>query len=99
MKERQQTHRTPAILRLEGNYGPDGMAFMSAAILWGLAGSVVGITGLICLFASADHGRLLATGYALIFIGIILELPSIVRAVQGIHAGRSFRGDRPFVRS
>ncbi len=98
MRERQRTYRTPAILRLEGNYGPDRLAFVSATVFWGLAGCAVGITGIICFFASADHGWLVGAGYVLIVLAIILEFPSIVRATQGIYAGQSFRGDRHFVR-
>jgi hypothetical protein len=96
--ERQRTNRTPAITRLEENYGPEGIALGAAAILSGLAGAVIGCVGLVLLFASGGHGPTLHPGYYLLFIAIVLECPAIIRAIQGIYAGRRFRGDRPFVK-
>ena len=98
MAQRQRTHRTPAITRLEGNYGPEGMTLLSAAIMWGLAGVLVGFLGIVLLFSSGDHGSLLTAGYALLCVGILLELSSVARAVQAVYSGRRFRNGRPFVR-
>jgi len=96
--ERQRTHRTPPILRAEQNYGPEGIALMAAAILWCLIGAVVGFVGMALLFLSDDHGPLLHPGYYIIFAGVVLEVPSLIRSIQGASAGRRFRGDRPFVK-
>lgn len=96
--KRQRTHRTPAILRLEENYGPDGIALMAAALTSGLSGALIGCTGIVLLFLSGGRGAPLTAGYCLLVIGILLEIPAMVRAAQGVHAGRRFRGDRPFVR-
>jgi hypothetical protein len=96
--ERQRTHRTPAILRLEQNYGPEGIALLATTILWGLTGSVIGCIGIVFLFVSWGPGPLLHTGYYLIFAGILLECPAMIRAIQGIYVGRRFRGDRPFAK-
>lgn len=95
---RQRNHRTPAIIRMEQNYGPEGIILMSAAIVSGLIGAVVGFIGLGLLFLSDDSGPLLHLGYYVITAGIVLEIPSIIRSIQGIYAGRRFRGDRPFVK-
>lgn len=94
--DRQQTHRTPAILRMERNYGPEAIALWAVATIAGLLGGVVGCAGLTCLLLSGDHGALLAAGYSLLLAGIVLEIPSLIRSVQGIYTGRRFRGDRPF---
>lgn len=96
--ERQRTNRTPAIIRLEDNYGPEGIALGAAAIFSGLVGAVVGLVGLVLLFASGGHGPTLHPGYYLLFAAIVLECPAIIRAIQGIYEGRRFRGDRPFMK-
>jgi hypothetical protein len=95
--ERQRTHRTPPILRMERNYGPEGIAFMAASILSGLAGAAVGCTGFVLLLTSQGHGNLLHTGYYLMLAGIALECLAMTRAVQGIYAGRRFRVNRAFL--
>lgn len=96
--ERQRTHRTPAILRMEQNYGPEGITLMSAAIISGLIGVIVGFIGLALLFSSGDRGPLLHPGYYLTLAAVLLELPSIYRSIQATYAGRRFRGDRPFIK-
>jgi hypothetical protein len=96
--ERQRTHRTPPILRLEQNYGPEGIAMMAATILYVLSGAIVGLIGIALLLLSSDHGPLLTAGYSCMFAGMALEVPGFIRGTQGINAGRRFRGDRPFVK-
>lgn len=96
--ERQRTHRTAAILRMEQNYGPEGIVLRSAAMVWGLLAAVVGFTGVGILFAAPDHGLLFHSGYFVIAIGVVLALLSIFRSIQGTYAGRRFRAGRPFVK-
>ena len=96
--DRQRTNRTPAIMRLEENYGPEGIALGAAAICSGLVGAVVSCVGLVLLIASGGHGPTLKLGYYLLAVAIVLECPAIIRAIQGIFAGRRFRGNRPFVK-
>lgn len=96
--ERQRTHRTPAILRMEQNYGTEGIVLLSAGILAGLVGAIVVLTGFVALFLSDGHGTLLHAGYYLFLVGVVLELPAGLRAVQASVAGRRFRGNRPFVK-
>lgn len=96
---RQQSHRTPTIVRLEENYGRDGIAFGAAAIFVGLLAAVVGLAGIVLLLISGGHGQLIGGGYILIYLGIALGLSATLRAGQGIHEGRRFRGGRPFSRS
>jgi hypothetical protein len=96
--ERRRTHQPSKSPRLDQNYGPEGIALMAAAILWGLIGAAVGWAGLILLFTSGDHGPLLHPAYYVILAGIVIEVPSMFRSIQGIYAGRRFRGDRPFVK-
>jgi hypothetical protein len=83
---------------MEQNYGPEGIALMSAAIVSGLIGAIVGFIGIGLLFLSDDSGSLLHLGYYVIVAAIVLEIPSIIRSIQGIYAGRRFRGTRPFVK-
>jgi hypothetical protein len=88
---RQQSHRTPAVARLERIWGRDRIAYSSAALLWANLGALVGLSGMGALLASGDRGAALAVGYVLLLSGIILELPAIFRAAQAVHAGRRLR--------
>jgi hypothetical protein len=83
---------------MEQNYGPKGIALVSAAIISGLIGAVVGLFGLVLLLLSDDKGPLLRSGYYVIAAGILLEVPSLIRSIQAVRAGQQFRGHRPFVR-
>lgn len=96
--ERQRTHRTPAILRTEQNYGPEGIALLAAAILFGLCGAITGCCGFVFLFLADGHGPLVGLGYGCLFAAIVLECPAVIRGIQCASAGRRFRGDRPFVK-
>jgi hypothetical protein len=96
--ERQRTHRAPVVLRFEQNYGHVGIALAATAILLEISGAVVIFSGIILMFVSGNHGQLLTTGYVVLFVGIAVEIPAMIRAIQGIHAARRFRGDRPFVK-
>ena len=94
--ERQRTHRTPAILRNEQNYGPEGMALIAAGLITLLSAVLLVFLGFACLVASGGHPWLLVNwlygiGFALMFWGSI-------RSIQASNAGRAFRGGRPFVK-
>jgi hypothetical protein len=96
--ERQRTHRTSAILRVEQNYGSEGIALLAAAILVGFAGALVGCSGFIFLFLAAGHGPLVGAGYWCFLAAIVLESAAVIRGLQCARVGRRFRGDRPFVK-
>lgn len=98
MLMRQRTHRTPAILRLEQNYGPEGVALYAAAVLLGVVAGAVVCSGIVLLLLSGGDGPLVHIGYGLLLGAIVLECPVMIRCLQGIHAGRRFRGSRPFVK-
>ncbi len=94
----RQRNPTPAVSRLQGNYGPEGMTLMSATLLWALTAAVLGCTGIVFLLASGDHGWALGVGYVLMLVGFFLTIPAFIRGFQGVMSGRRFRGSRPFVR-
>jgi len=96
--ERQRTHRTPAILRIEQNYGPEGIALMAAGLFTALPGQLIGCIGIVLLLVSGDHGSLPGIGYSLMGLGVLLVVPGSMRYIQGSKAGRQFREDRPFVK-
>ncbi len=95
---RQRTHRTPAILRIERNYGPAAIALWAAGMITALPGQFITVGGIVLMLASGGSGSLLMLGYKLIGLGIILILLGSIRYLQGIRAGRAFRGDRAFER-
>lgn len=97
--ERQRTHRTPDILRMEQNYGPEGITLYAAAMSTALPGVLMVLSGFAFMLASGGSGTLLTVGYSLDGLGVILCILSLIRAFQGIRAGRAFRDGRPFIRS
>lgn len=96
--ERQRTRRTPTILRLEQNYGPEGIALVAAGVLLWLLGVAIAWVGVVLLLVSGGNGLPFRLGNYLLFAAMVIAVPAIVRAVQASHAGRRFRGDRPFVK-
>jgi hypothetical protein len=92
---RQQTHPTPTILRIEQNYGREGVALAAAGLMWGNIGVLFGLVGMISLVVSGDHGAALAIGYILCVAGLTVEIPALTRVGQAIHTGRRFRRGWP----
>lgn len=72
MLRRQQTHRTAPILRLEQNYGPEGMTLLSSMLLWGLCEIFVGLLFFASLVGSGD-GSLLTD----VLLGFVIILASL----------------------
>ena len=96
--ERQRTHRTPDILLIEQNYGPVGVALWAAALATVLPGALMVLSGIAFMLASGGGGTLLTLGYWLDGFGAILVLLGSIRTFQGSRAGRSFRGNRAFLK-
>ena len=96
--ERQRTHRTPDIARIEQNYGPEGIALGAASMATLTPGVLIVGVGTVLVLISGGGGSLLTLGYKLDSLGVILILLGSIRLVQGIRAGRAFRGGPPFVR-
>ena len=96
--ERQRTHRAPDILRMEQNYGPEGITLWAAAMSTVLPGGLAAVSGIVFMLASGGGGTLLTVGHWLQGFGVILCLLGSIRAVQGIRAGRAFRGNRPYLK-
>ena len=97
--ERQRTHRTPDILRIEQNYGTEGIALWAAAVITVFPGQLIVVSGIVFMLASGGGGTLLTVAYSLDGFGVILCLLGSIRAFQGIRAGRAFRGNRLFQKS
>lgn len=95
---RQQTHRTATILRIEHNYGPVGTALMPAALADNFLGAALAVVGIVFLVISGVRGTLLAVAYGWLCAGWLVLIVGMVRAVQGILAGRKFRHGRPFIK-
>ena len=95
---RQQTHRTAAILRIEQNYGPEGIALWAASLSTAYPGLLIGWAGFLVLLSSGDRGWPATIGYWLGGLGIFLMALSSIRLFQAARAGRAFRGGRPCLR-
>lgn len=93
---RQQTHRTPAILRMEENYGPEGITLWAAAWITIFPAQLLNLFGIACLLGGG--GPLSTAGFWFIGVGVFVCWLGAIRAVQGAKAGRTFRNGRPFLR-
>jgi hypothetical protein len=97
--ERRRTHgNSSSTSRLDQNYGPEGIALMAAGFVTAFPGQVTACVGIILLIVSGDHGSVLTIAYWLMFVGVLLVSAGSIRYIQGVYAGRRFRGDRPFVK-
>src|ERR1035437_5197884 len=96
--ERQRTHRTSAILRMEQNYGPEGIALWAAGMATVLPGMLLVVLGFASLVPSGSHPWLLTLVNWLYGIGVILILLGSIRYFKCNRAGRTFRGGRAFVK-
>lgn len=96
--ESQRTHRTPDVLRMEQNYGPEGITLWAAAMSTVLPGALMVLSGFAFMFASGRSRTLLTVGFSLDGLGATHCILGQIRAFQGIRAGRAFRDGRPLVR-
>jgi hypothetical protein len=96
--ERQRTHRTPDILRMEQNYGPEGITLWAATWITVFPGMLMVVSGIVFMLASGGGGTLLTVAHWLEGFGVILFLLGSIRLVQGVRAGRAFRDGRPFLK-
>jgi hypothetical protein len=92
--ERQQTHRTATVLRIEQKLGPEGNILYLAGLANLLPGGFTVVTGIAFLLASRDRRPLVETANYLIAAGIALALVAGIRYVQSVRAGRAFRSGR-----
>ncbi len=98
LAERQQSNRTPAIIRGEQNYGPEGMVLYSAVLANIVSAGVIAVLGIVLTWVPRAEGTLYEIANILLGIAIIAVLAGMVRAFQGAKAGRAFRAGRPFIR-
>lgn len=89
--ERQRTHRTPAILKMEANYGREGIALMAASAAIEVPASLITMCGIVFLVTSGDRGMLLNFAYWAMGTGIAIGAVGLIRIVQGGREGRRFR--------
>jgi hypothetical protein len=95
---RQQTRSTPAVAKLQGNFGPEGMRLLCASQLDLLLAVCVGL-GTFLLYPLWNAVGVLDA--ALLFGSVVAWVASIlaaVRIVQCVKQGREWRGGRPYQR-
>jgi hypothetical protein len=85
--------------RLLQNYGPEGVRLFSAAAFDYFVGTVTAMVAvlLFALTLLAHAGLALkVTAYGLVAIGCSPLVLAMIRSGQGSHAGKAYRGGRPF---
>jgi UPF0716 family protein affecting phage T7 exclusion len=97
--ERQRTHRTRAVVRMQGNYGPEGIMLMASGLATIIPGVIVALSGLAILYASIGDHSLAGIASYLMGLGAAAVVAGEIRVIQASRAGRAFRGSRPFIRS
>lgn len=97
--ERQRTHPTQTLLRLERKYGPEGNILFSAAQADMLPGALATCTGILLTPFLNGHGYLAGVALFLFVIGIPLSICGGTRAIQSIRAGQAFRSNGTFMGS
>jgi hypothetical protein len=95
---RQQIHQTPAIKRMEDNYGVAGITLWAAAFAAGFPGAVLAVASIVLDVAGDGGGTLSVVSGWLFAIAVVLICGSLLRAAQGARAGQRFRAGRPFRR-
>jgi hypothetical protein len=84
-------HRTPPILALEQNYGPEGIVLLAAGVAVGLCAGVLACLGITLLLLSTTGGPWVAVGYGLLGATATAGCLTVIRAVQAGRAARRFR--------
>ena len=83
--------------KLKRNYGPEGLLFYNASLIWGVLGGLIGSIGVVLLLASGSPGGTLVTvGYFLLALCCVMEVVALVRIRQASIRGRRFREGRTF---
>ena len=68
--ERQRTHRTTALGRIEQKHGPEGMALWAVGMITAGPGMLTAVLGFAVLVAPRGHGSLLTLAYSLHCLGL-----------------------------
>jgi hypothetical protein len=97
MLARQQGHQTRFVLRMQQNYGPEGLVLRAAATINQGLSSMFCLVAIGLMIASGGRGPLDLTGYLLLALTCCLGTLCFARARQAKTAGRAFRGGRPFL--
>jgi UPF0716 family protein affecting phage T7 exclusion len=92
--ERQRTHRTPAVVRMENRLGPEGVTLYLAALATILPGYVTALAGFALVIAAWRYLSLLNIGIWIMLGGCALSAPGVFRALQARRAGQAFRDTR-----
>lgn len=97
-RQRQKDHQTAPVIRMQQNYGPEGVALMGAAYANMIPGTIIVIGEVFVsiiirsvIFGVMPWNILLAAGFLAVAFGM-------TRALQSSRAGRIFRAGRPFIR-
>jgi hypothetical protein len=96
---RQRTHRTPTILRMEYNYGREGITLCAAALAGILPAGVLEVAGSALLVMSQGQPPLFQVGTLMDFGAMAVVIPGLVRVLQSMRAGQVHRGTRSYLRS
>jgi UPF0716 family protein affecting phage T7 exclusion len=91
MLERQRTHRTRYVVRMENNLGPEGVTLCLAGQASILPGYMTALAGLVLVIAAFRYLPLLNIGDWVMCGGLALAAPGYFRNHQARRAGQAFR--------
>jgi hypothetical protein len=96
--ERQRTHSNAFNVRMQDNYGPEGIRLYWAAIADLVLGWGIGMTGLATLLLSIEVRALRPISVGMVLLGMVVVSLGCLRLAQGARAGRIYRAGRPYIR-
>ena len=92
----QRAHPTAPIMRLERNYGPEGMVLYNAGLFWVEPGGLFVLMTLLVMASPLYlHRELIGVWQILLVPCFGFLISSIIRGIQAERAGKRFRAGRP----
>jgi hypothetical protein len=96
--ERQRTHPNAFNLRMETNYGSEGIQLYWAAIADLILGWAISVIGVVLILVSIAVPALWPVSLGVPGLGVAVATICPIRLAQGSWAGRIYRDGRPYIR-
>jgi hypothetical protein len=96
--QRQRARRSAYNVRMEENYGPEGIRLFWFGFADGILGWAICVTGIVIMLPSIAIPPLWPISRSVVEIGCVLALIGLLRLAQGARAGRIYRDGRPYIR-
>jgi len=96
--ERQRTHRNAFNMRMDKNYGPEGIQLFWFGLANGILGWAIVVVGIVVMLLSIAAPPLFGISVGVVGVGCALVLIGLLRMAQCSKAGHIYRDGRPYIR-